>query len=262
MIKNPVLLDVDADTKVATITFNRPEKLNALNEAMAKSFADAVKAAVTTKALRCIVLRGAGRAFVAGGDIGAFADDPDKADLALKALLRHMHPAILALQACPVPVIAAVQGPAAGAGLSLVLGCDYVISSSTAQFVLAYDKLATVPDCGGTWFLKSRLGRQAAFSFMLCGQKLTAAQALDLGIVNEVVSDDGFIARVDELVTQIASGPTHAYGLFKRLMVNDFTLSEQLEAEQAAFIEATYTQDFRNAVRNFLDKKPTHYTGR
>ncbi|MBA8820259.1 2-(1,2-epoxy-1,2-dihydrophenyl)acetyl-CoA isomerase [Ochrobactrum sp. P6BSIII] len=259
---SPVLLDKNADTGVATITFNRPDKLNALNEAMAEAFKNAVDATLVTKGLRCIVLRGAGRAFVAGGDIVAFAIDPEKADLALKALLRHMHPAILALQACPVPVIAVVQGPAAGAGLSLVLGCDYVISNTTAQFVLAYDKLATVPDCGGTWFLKNRLGRQAAFAFMLRGQKLTAAQAYELGIVNEIINDDEFTTRVSELVTQIASGPTHAYGLFKRLMVNDLTLSEQLEAEQAAFIEATYTQDFRDAVRNFLDKKPTLYSGR
>ncbi|MBA8839964.1 enoyl-CoA hydratase-related protein [Ochrobactrum sp. RH2CCR150] len=259
---NPVLLDMDADTGVASIIFNRPDKLNALNEPMAAAFRDVVDVALATRGLRCIVLRGAGRAFVAGGDIAAFADDPDKADLALKALLRHMHPAILALQACPVPVIAAVQGPAAGAGLSLVLGCDYVISNTTAQFVLAYDKLATVPDCGGTWFLKNRLGRQAAFAFMLRGQKLTAAQAHELGFVNEVVSDDKFTARVNELVAQIACGPTYAFGLFKQLMRNDLSLSDQLEAEQAAFIEATDTQDFRDAVRNFLDKKPTRYTGR
>lgn len=157
----PILVDMNKETGFRTITFNRPEKYNAIDEAMAAAFHEAVQAIASDKGIRCVVLKGAGKAFMAGGDVAAFAADPDRADLVLQRILRHMHPALLILQQLPVPVIAAIHGPAAGAGLSMVLSADYAICSQSAEFILAYDRLATVPDCGGSWYLRQKLGPRA-----------------------------------------------------------------------------------------------------
>ncbi|MEJ5022826.1 enoyl-CoA hydratase/isomerase family protein [Ochrobactrum vermis] len=257
----PILVDLNKETGVSTITFNRPEKYNAIDEAMAAAFHEAVQAIASDKGIRCVVLKGAGKAFMAGGDVAAFAADPDRADLVLQRILRHMHPALLILQQLPAPVIAAVHGPAAGAGLSLVLSADYAICSQLAEFILAYDRLATVPDCGGTWYLRQKLGPRAALSLMLKGGKLNASQAREIGIVNDVVEDSSYHEQLAALIQKIATGPTRAFGLFKQLLAADLSLAAQLEAEKAAFMEATYTQDFQAAIRNFPNKQPVQFLG-
>lgn len=258
---NPILVDLNNKTGICTITFNRPEKYNAIDETMAAAFHQAMQAIVLDKSIRCVVLKGAGRAFMAGGDLAAFAADADRADLVLQRILRHMHPALLILQKLPVPVIAAVHGPAAGAGLSMVLSADYAICNQSAEFTLAYDRLATVPDCGGTWHLRRKLGPRAAFALMLKGGKLNASQASEIGIVNDVIEDSCYEEQLSVLIQKIASGPTRAFGLFKQLLAADLSLAAQLEAEKAAFMEATYTQDFRNAIRNFPNKQPVQFLG-
>lgn len=261
MSTEPVLLDFAPGNGIATITFNRPDKYNALDEAMAKAFHQAVATLAGNKALRCIILRGAGKAFMAGGDIAAFAADPERADQALQHILRHIHPALLTLQTIDAPVIAAVHGPAAGAGLSLVLSADYAICSPSAKFILAYDKLATVPDCGGSWFLRQKLGLRAAFALMLRGDSLDSEAAKSLGIVSEIFAETEFDAELAALAGRIAAGPTRAFALFKRLMAQDLPLAAQLEMEKSAFMEASYSEDFKQAVANFINKKPTHFKG-
>lgn len=261
MAQAPVSHQFDPATGIARIIFDRPEVLNAIDLAMAQAFLASVETVVAMKGLRCIVLAGAGRAFMAGGDVASFGETPAAA---VDALLQTLHPALLALRASPAPVIAVVQGAAAGAGFSIALGADYVLASDKARFVVAYDRIGAPPDCGGTWFLARKLGRTRAFALMLGGEALDAPAALAAGLVSEVAPHAELEARAQALALAIASGPTQAYGQFKRLIDASFaaTLAEQLEAERAAFIAATATADFREGVAAFLGKREPAFTGR
>ena len=258
---SPVLRSFDATTGIARITFNRPSVLNALDLQTAQAFEEATDWLQEHGGLRCVVLRGEGKAFMAGGDVTAFAANPEEADRVLDQLLNHMHPAILTLRSLEAPVIAAINGTAAGAGLSLALAADYVVARASARLVLAYDKLGAPPDCGGSWFLARKLGRGRAFEMMLTGRVLTAEEGLNLGIVNVLAGDEDFDAKVEEIAHKIASGPTKAFGMFKTLMDTDLPLAEHLEAERSHFIVATRTEDFREAVRAFVEKRTTAYRG-
>lgn len=263
--ESPVLAAYDPATGIGRITFNRPDVLNAIDVPTALAFRDAVLGTVAEAGLRCVVLAGAGRAFVAGGDLAALSVDvPGGAASTVHAILDAVHPALLALRACPAPVLAAVQGVAAGAGLSLVLGADLVLASERARFVIAYDKVGAPPDCGGTWFLPRVVGRTRAFELMLLGQALDAEAARQAGIVSEVVPEAGLQARVEEVSHRVASGPTAAYGRFKRLVDDAFgtSLAQHLEAERAAFVASTETADFREGVAAFLAKRDPVFRGR
>lgn len=257
-----VILEHEPATGVATLTFNRPQVFNALDVALAAAFEARCAELARMQGLRCVVLTGAGKAFVAGGDVGAFAADPDQADRTLGLILNHMHPALLALRRLDAPIVAAVNGTAAGAGLSLVLGADYVVASRSARLVLAYDKLGVPPDCGGTWFLSRKLGRAKAFEMMLMGTMLTADEGMAAGLINAVADPDGFDEAVKAAVTKIASGPTLAFGRFKRLMDADQPLAVQLELEREAFAASTATEDFRGAAAAFVAKQATTFKGR
>lgn len=256
----PVLADFDPATGIGRLTFNRPDVLNAIDVPTARALHDGVCALVAEPGLRCIVLAGAGRAFVAGGDIAAFAADPART---VDELLQALHPAILALRATPAPVIAVVQGAAAGAGLSLVLGADLVIASDRARFVIAYDRVGASPDCGGTWFLPRKVGRAKAFEMMLLGQALDAAAAQAVGIVSVVVPAAELEQRADELARRIAVGPTGAYGRFKRLVDDALAapLDQHLEAERRAFLASTATADFQEGVAAFIAKRDPVFKG-
>lgn len=256
----PVIDSFDEETGIAVLTFNRPEVLNALDVPTAVAFRAAVERCVAREGVRCLVLKGAGRAFVAGGDVASFGPDPERV---VNALLDALHPAILALRACPAPVVAVVQGAAAGAGLSLVLGADLVLASDRARFLLAYDRLGTTPDCGATWFLPRRVGRERAFALMLLGRDLDAAAAREAGLVTEVVPADELEARSDAVIRRIAAGPTLAYGRYKRLIDEGSgpSLAGQLEAERAAFLASTRTADFREGVAAFLARRPAAFRG-
>src|SRR5690606_12995779 len=143
-------------------------------------------------------------------------------------LLNHMHPALLALREIDAPIIAGVNGVAAGAGLSLVLSADYVVASGAARFLLAYDKLGVSPDCGGSWFMARKIGRAQAFDLMLMGQNLDAAEARAAGLVNRVAEPEAFAVELEAVVARIAAGPTRAFGQFKRLMDMDLPLAAHL----------------------------------
>ena len=256
----PVLVSIDRASGIARIRFNRPEVLNAVDLASATAFLQAARIVAADPAVRCIILSGQGRAFVAGGDIASFAREPENAGAAVNALLDALHPAILALRAAPAPVVAAVHGAAAGAGLSLALSADYVVAAPDARFVVAYDKIGASPDCGGVWFLQRRVGRARAFEMMLLGSVLDAATALQYGAVNEVA--ENVELRAGEIAAKIASGPTQAYGAFKALMDNDMSLAQHLEAEREAFLRMTVTEDFREGTAAFLDKRKAQFKGR
>lgn len=258
-----VLIDFDAATGIGRLTLNRPEVLNAVDGASARALLQAVRQLTQTPGLRVIVLAGAGRAFAAGGDVASFLKGgAEKAPDVLNEILDAVNPAVVALRNHPAPVITAVRGAAAGAGLALAILGDVVVAEERARFVLAYDKLGTSPDCGASWFLPRRVGRGVAFQMMLTGRILTAPEALAAGLVDQVEPEANFDAAVDALAARIAAGPTQAFGQFKRLMDSGLGLADQLEAERAGFLSCIPTQDFSEGVHAFLEKRTPAFKGR
>lgn len=257
-------LNLDAATGIATITINRPEVLNAIDVPLAQALRDVVVPLAGDARVRCVVLRGRGRAFVAGGDLARFADDFDTAHVVIDALLDALHPVVETLSTLDAPVIASVHGAVAGAGLSLMAACDLVVAATGTRFLLAYDRIGAAPDCGGTWFLPRLLGSRRAAAMMFLSEQLDADAALAAGLVNKVVAADQLAAETATLATRIASGPTEAYGNYKRLAQATFgnTLHDQLEAERACFKRATATRDFREGVSAFLAKRPATFKGK
>lgn len=257
-----VLSAFDAETGIGRLTLNRPEVLNALDVATAQDLLKAVRALTTTRGLRAIVLSGAGRAFAAGGDVASFtANGIERAPEVIHALLDPLNAAIVALRQHPAPVITAVRGVAAGAGLSLALSGDVILAEEKARFVVAYDRVGAPPDCGLSWFLPRRVGRGMAFEMMLTGRSLTAPEALACRLIDRTAPADGFDAALEALARQIAGGPTRAYGHFKTLMDAGLGLADHLEAERRAFIETTATADFAEGVAAFTGKREPVFRG-
>ena len=242
---------------VLTITLNRPEVFNAFNAALHAGLRSALEEAADA-AVRAVVITGAGRGFCAGQDLKEFAEMPESIQERLEATY---HPNIRAIRALPKPVIAAVNGPCAGAGLSLACACDLRIAADSATFVPGFIGIGLVPDSGGSWFVHRLLGFARAFEWMTSNRKLTAAEAHAWGLVSEVTDD--LPARAAELAAAYAALPTRGVGLTKRLFEHAFTasLDEQLELEAALQQEATGTADFAEGVSAFLDKRPPRFTG-
>ena len=245
---------------VLTITLNRPDKLNAFNAEVHKGLAAALREARADD-IRAVVVTGAGRGFCVGQDLTEFRDAPD--DIADR-LRSSYHPNVLAIRALEKPVIAAVNGAAAGAGLSLACACDLRIAADSATFVPAFINIGLVPDSGGSFFVHRLLGNARAFEWMASGRRLNAARAHAWGLVNEVVDDDELPARAAEVAATFASLPTRGVGMTKRLFdgAAGRTLEEQLELEAQLQSAATKTEDFREGVAAFLEKRDPNFTGR
>jgi 2-(1,2-epoxy-1,2-dihydrophenyl)acetyl-CoA isomerase len=245
---------------VLTITLNRPDVLNAFNRQMHEALGAALKEA-RDPGIRAVVLTGAGRGFCVGQDLTEFREAPgDIAD----RLRGNYHPNVLAIRALEKPVIAAVNGAAAGAGLSFACACDIRIASDAATFVPAFINIGLVPDSGGTYFIARLLGPARAFEWMTSGRRLSAEEALDWGLVTEVTRADDLAARVSELAAQLAAMPTRGIGMTKRLFdrAAESTLEEQLEWEAQLQSAATRTDDFREGVDAFLAKRDPEFKGR
>jgi len=247
----------ERDGAVLTITLNRPDVFNAFNVALHAGLRDALAEAADS-AVRAVVVTGAGRGFCAGQDLKEFAEMPESIR---ERLEQTYHPNIRALRALEKPVIAAVNGPCAGAGLSLACACDIRIAADAATFVPGFIGIGLVPDSGGSWFVHRLLGFARAFEWMSSNRKLTAAEAHAWGLVSEVTDD--LPARAAELAAEYALRPTRGIGLTKRLFEHAFTasLDEQLELEAALQQEATGTADFAEGVAAFLEKRPPRFTG-
>jgi 2-(1,2-epoxy-1,2-dihydrophenyl)acetyl-CoA isomerase len=243
---------------VLTLTLNRPDVLNAFDEAMHAGLRAALDEA-RDGSVRAVVITGAGRGFCVGQDVSTFTGGGDLGDL----LRRTYHPNILALRDLAKPVIAAVNGAAAGAGLSLAAACDARIASSAAVFVPAFVNIGLVPDSGATHFLTRILGPARALEWMLSGRRLTAADALAWGLVSEVVEPDGLEARAAELAAVLAALPTTAIGLHKRLFdaAPLHTLEEQLELEAHLQTTAAATADFAEGVAAFRERRAPQFRG-
>ena len=253
-------VETSREGAVLTITLNRPDVLNAFNAAMHAALAAALKEARDPE-IRAVVVTGAGRGFCVGQDLTEFRDAPgDIAD----RLRSGYHPNVLAVRALEKPVIAAVNGPAAGAGLSFACACDLRLGAESATFVPAFVNLGLIPDSGGTFFLARLLGPARAFEWMSSGRRLTASEAHAWGLVSEVVADDGLPARAGELAATLAAMPTRGIGMTKRLFDAAPTnnLEEQLELEAQLQSVATQTEDFREGAAAFLEKRDPDFTGR
>jgi 2-(1,2-epoxy-1,2-dihydrophenyl)acetyl-CoA isomerase len=252
-------VETQRDGGVLTITLNRPDVLNAFNASMHQALGAAL-AEAEDAAVRAVVLTGAGRGFCVGQDLTEFRDAAGDIGSRLRD---NYHPNILAIRALEKPVIAAVNGAAAGAGLSFACACDIRIASDAASFVPAFINVGLVPDSGGTYFVVELLGYARAFEWMTSGRKLTAAEALEWGVVSEVVAGDGLAARAGEIAAQYASMPTRGVGMTKRLFSEAARnrLEQQLELEAEHQTAATQTNDFREGVAAFLEKRKPEFTG-
>jgi 2-(1,2-epoxy-1,2-dihydrophenyl)acetyl-CoA isomerase len=245
---------------VLTITLNRPDVLNAFNADLHRALAAALEDARADD-VRAVVITGAGRGFCVGQDLTEFREAAG--DIA-ERLRGNYHPNILAIRALEKPVIGAVNGPAAGAGLSLACACDVRLASEDATFVPAFINIGLVPDSGSTYFVRRLLGTARAFEWMTSGRRLTAADAHAWGLVSEVVEADRLEERSAELAAELAALPTRGIALSKRLFdhAENATLEEQLEWEAQLQTVATRTHDFAEGVAAFLEKREPRFEGR
>lgn len=258
-------LGYEVDNAVAVVTLDRPEVLNAFNDELGKAAVAAVQEASSDDLVRCIVITGAGRAFSAGEDLGALQDGyrsgsvPDLGN----TLIERYNPLIRAIRAARKPVIAAVNGVAAGAGASVALACDFRIASEHAKLVIAFIKVGLVPDSGGLWFLTRMIGESRAWALAATGDPLNADACLELGIFHDVAPADEFEARWKERASALAAGPTAAYGLTKSLLheAAEVTLDDQLDAEVLGQSKAGRSSDHLEGVQAFLEKRPPNFTG-
>jgi len=244
---------------VLTITLNRPDVLNALNAELHAGLYDALGDAEDA-AVRAVVITGAGKAFCAGQDLKEFRDSAGSVGETLEA---SYHPNVRRIRRLEKPVIAAVNGVAAGAGLSLACVCDVRVASSAASFVPGFIGVGLVPDAGGTWFLQRHLGYARAFEWMSSNRRLSADEALAWGLVAAVLPAEEFESAVAETAERWAAAPTRAIAFTKRLLegAQGASLEEQLAAESGLQQEATGTADFREGVAAFLEKRPPSFTG-
>jgi 2-(1,2-epoxy-1,2-dihydrophenyl)acetyl-CoA isomerase len=245
---------------VATITLARPETLNALSARTVEELRAAVDEVEKSDA-RCLLITGEGRGFSSGADLASGGGLPDDAG---EALEKHFNPLIEAIFALPLPVVAAVNGPAAGAGCSLALSADIVIAGRSAYFLQAFVNIGLIPDAGASWLLPRLAGRARAIEMMMLGERIDAEQAAAWGLVSRVVEDEHLASEAVALATRLAQGPTVALGLIRKLArdAEQLPLSEALAAERAAQREAGRTEDFKAAVMAFLAKRQPRFQGR
>ena len=257
-------IDLQVSAGVAEIALNRPDKLNCFTGEMHTELRDALASIETETAVRCVLLTGRGRGFCAGQDLRdrAATSDAGPPDLG-ESLQRNYNPLIRTLTNMPRPVIAAVNGVAAGAGANIALACDIVLAAQSASFVQAFCRLGLVPDSGGSWLLPRLVGRARAMGLAMLGDKLSAQQAAAWGLIWQCLPDDELLPRARELATHLATQPTAGLAKIKRAInaASDNSLDEQLDLERDLQSEAGRSADYREGVEAFAQKREPRFVG-
>lgn len=259
-MSDPSLLFTLADG-VATLRLNRPDVFNSINKPVALALQQHLRECQADAAVRAVVLTGTGRAFCAGQDLAEITgpNAPDVSEIVEK----HYNPIVLLIRELEKPVIAAVNGVAAGAGANLALACDLVVAKESASFIQAFSKIGLVPDSGGTYFLPRLVGLQRASALMLTGDKVSAAEAVRMGMIYQAFADEAFDQEVAKLARKMANLPTRGLAYTKHLLNRSFgnDLAQQLRAEGDYQLRAGQTADYREGVAAFLEKRQPTFTG-
>lgn len=261
-----ILLSID--NRIATLTLNRPDRLNSFTEQMHGEIRDAlalVEQARVAGTARVLVLAAAGRGFCAGQDLSDRSVAPGAEGLDLGASVeRNYKPLVLAIRNLQLPVIAAVNGVAAGAGANLALACDLVVAARSASFIQPFCKLGLIPDTGGTWILPRLVGKARALGLSLLGDKVSAEQAVQWGMIWQAVDDDALVETVRQMATQLADGPTYGYAQTKKAIweSDQRGFAEQLDVERDMMSACGRTEDYTEGVAAFTGKRPPRFVGK
>lgn len=260
MESKTVLLSIEQG--VARLTLNRPDKYNSFNRAMALELQQLLDDCAANDAVRCILITGSGKGFCAGQDL---AEAGDVANIDFEKMVEeHYNALIRRIRAVEKPVVAGVNGVAAGAGANIALACDIVIAAHSASFIQAFSKISLIPDSAGTWFLPRLVGLQRAAALMMTAEKVTGTDAAAMGMVYKSFPDEAFEAEVRTLTENLAQMPTKALGLTKRALNISFsnTLDAQLQLEKELQVQAGRTDDFKEGVTAFLEKRKPVFKGK
>jgi 2-(1,2-epoxy-1,2-dihydrophenyl)acetyl-CoA isomerase len=253
----------DVRDNVAHIMLNRPEAANSINEEMGKDLMHAALRCDEDPEIRAVLITGAGRMFSGGGDLKAFLSKGDQLPYYVKEITTYLHAAMSRLTRMDAPVVAAVQGAVAGAGMSIAIACDIVVAAETARFMVAYTRAGLTPDGSATYFLPRIIGLKRALELTLTNRMFSAQEALQWGLITRVVPDNELLAQARAIAVQLATGPTRAYGVSKRLLHSGWTetLETQMENESQAIANSARTADAREGITAFLEKRPAKYKG-
>ena len=259
MENNTVLLSVE--NHVGVITLNRPEVSNALNLQMAKELMDVAIFCSESETIRAVVITGAGNKFTVGGDLKSFAQEGDEIGSHLKTVTAYLHQAISLFARMNKPFIGAVNGVAAGAGMSLACACDLVYASEKSKFVMAYNKIGLTPDGSGSYFLPRLVGMRRALELMYTNRQLSANEACEWGVVNQVVSDEELLEVVLGVAESLAKGPMNAYGETKKLFYHSLqeTLESQMSKESLLVASRASSKEGKEGISAFLEKREANF---
>jgi len=260
MTKTSIVLEIK--NQVATITLNRPEVYNSFNREMAFLLQDTLDKCENDNEVRAIVITGNGKAFAAGQDLKEVTD-PELNPGFKKILDEHYNPIITRLRRIKKPIVAAVNGVAAGAGANIALACDIVIAHENVSFIQAFSKIGLIPDSGGTYFLPRLIGFQKAMALAMLGDKISAEEAEKMGMIYKVSSTESFEEEVQKLALKLANMPTKSLGMIKELFHKSMnnTLEEQLALESKLQIEAAQSKDYEEGVKAFIEKRQPNFKG-
>jgi len=255
-------LKVSKENGIATLTLNRPKAFNSFNREMALALIAALEECSTDASVRVVVLTGEGKAFCAGQDLKEATEDNG---VTFEIILNeHYNPIIKGIRTNKKPVIAAVNGVAAGAGANIAFACDMTVAKASAKFTQAFSKIGLVPDSGGTFFLPRLVGLQRATAMMLLSNQIPAEEAADMGLIYQAVGDETFEASVQKLAAKLAKMPTKAFGMTKELINASLSnnLDAQLEMEGKYQVAASQTEDYEEGVNAFLERRKPNFKGK